>query len=305
LERAYGLRFSHTVKLRTVMGVHTSGGAMILKRYEGDGMKRRLDALGVALDAVVSAGVEIAPYLKTKENSAYFSEHGVLWTLQPWLPGRHVSMYDREERKKAAEALAELHRVPTGQQVEKSFCLRMPTLWEKYRHRLERAQEASLRAPSLHHLWRPYAERARSAIRDLQGENFLRALERDLRHGALCHRDPAPHNFLWQGQSAAIIDFDLAGFDVRAHDLYQLLNHALYLNGHEPGMFQEMVEAYDRKHPLCKDNRRVLNALMSYPSLVIREWYDFGKTNNKKALLPRLQWAALQEEKRYKELMKQ
>ncbi|TCP54400.1 Ser/Thr protein kinase RdoA (MazF antagonist) [Tumebacillus sp. BK434] len=302
LERAYGLTFSHAVKLRTVTGVRTSGGAMILKRYEGEGMKKRLDALGTALEVVVRSGVEIAPYVKTKENSAYMSDRGALWTLQPWLAGRHLSLHDRRERHAAAAALARLHRVPTARQVEKSFYLRVPPLWEKYRHRLERAQDATLRTIALRDLWRPFAERARQAVRDLQGPSFLRALERDTRRGALCHRDPAPHNFIWQGGSAAIIDFDLAGFDVRAHDLYQLLNHALYLNGHAPGLFQEMVEAYEGTYPLCEDNRRLLHALMTYPSLVIREWYDFGKNGNKKALLPRLEWAALQEEKRYAEL---
>ncbi|ASS74617.1 hypothetical protein CIG75_06305 [Tumebacillus algifaecis] len=301
LERAYGLTFMQAVKLRTVTGLRTSGGAMILKRYEGEGMKKRLDAIGVALDAVVCAGVEIAPYLKTKEQNMYISDRGGLWTLQPWLSGRHLSMYDPKERKAAAVSLGALHRVPTAKLVEKTSSLRVPPLWEKYRHRLERAQEATYRIGALGELWRPFAERAKQAVRELQGPRFLQALERDNRSGAFCHRDPAPHNFIWQEKSAALIDFDLAGLDVRVHDLYQLLNHALYLNGHETGLFQEMVEAYDRTYPLCEDNRRVLEALMSYPSLVIREWYDYGKTGNRKALLPRLEWAALQEEKRYKE----
>jgi Ser/Thr protein kinase RdoA (MazF antagonist) len=303
LEESFGLAIQRSIRLRTVMGLQTSGGRMILKRYEGDGMRRRLEALGDALDAIVCAGVNAAPYLRTHRGQPYFREQrNRLWTMQPWLPGRHLSLCSREERLEAARALGRLHRVPTAQLMERSFFLRVPPLWEKYRHRLERAQEASLRELGMRDGWRPFAEQARQALGELQGANFQRALELDRQHGSFCHRDPAPHNFIWQGDGAAVIDFDLAGYDVRAHDLYQLLNHALYLNGWEPGLFQEMIEAYDREMPLCPNNRRLLEALMRYPSLVVREWYDFGKSGDRKALRIRLKWAAMQEEKRRREL---
>lgn len=302
LEQGFGLHITRRVKLRTVTGMQTSGGAMILKRYEGNGMRRRLDALADALDAVLLAGVEIAPYLRTDSGVPYIVDRNALYTIQPWLRGRHLSLQDRAERLAAARTLANLHRVPAGRSSERAFCLRVPPLWEKYRHRLERAQLATLREPSLRDAWRPFQEQARQSVFELQQTSLVRALERDLRHGSLCHRDPAPHNFIWQGDGAALIDFDLAGYDVRAHDLYQLMNHALYLNGWEAGMFAEMLEAYERILPLDGDNRSVLRSLMRYPSLVIREWYDFAKSNNREALRTRLAWAQIQEEKRRQEL---
>jgi len=300
LEREFGLKFYHSVKLRTVIGVRTSGGAMILKRYEGEVMKRRLMALTDCLDEVLQAGVEVAPYLKTRQNQPFVVHRGVLWTMQPWLVGRHVSIRNRQERLRAAQALARLHWVPTTGQSRNSVLLRVPPLWEKYSHRLDLAQDATLKAMSLRDWWRPYEERARQAIRDLQKSSYFRALERDSKHGSLCHRDPAPHNFMWQGSDAAIIDFDLAGYDVRVHDLYQLLNHALYINGWEPRLLDEMIEAYDEIMPICSENQQVLTALMNYPSLVVREWYDFGKSNDRKNLLVRMQWAMLQEERRFR-----
>lgn len=275
---------------------------MILKRYESYGMRRRLDSLADALDAVLRAGVEIAPYLRTDSGQPYILERNGLYTIQPWLRGRHVSMKAREERLAAARALANLHRVPARHSSEKVFDLRVPSLWEKYRHRLERAQLATLKDPGLREAWQPFQELARQSVFELQQSTLVRALNRDLRQGALCHRDPAPHNFMWQGEGAALIDFDLAGYDVRAHDLYQLMNHALYLNGFESGLFAEMMEAYDQVFPLDADNRSVLQSLMRYPSLVIREWYDFGKTANHRALRTRLSWAQIQEEKRQQEL---
>jgi Ser/Thr protein kinase RdoA (MazF antagonist) len=303
LERSFGLRLQDAVRLRTVIGVRTNGGAMILKRYKGEGMKRRIDAIGEAVDALVDAGLEVAPYLKTRQDSYAATDGGDLWTIQPWLPGRHLALTSAEEREAAARALARMHAVPVGRQIDKAFFLRVPPLWEKYRYRLDRAQEATLRATSLHDLWRPYAERARHTVRELQ-EITMRAWDRDRRHGCFCHRDPAPHNFLWQGEGAAIIDFDLAGMDVRAHDLYQLINHAVYLNGWEPGLIDGMIHAYDRELPLGTDNWQVLKALMRYPALVIREWYDFGKSQDRAVFLPRLQWAALQEDRRERDRRK-
>jgi len=287
--------------MRTVYGVQTGGGAMILKSYRGDGMRRRLEALADALDALVRSGVEAAPYMRTRDGLPYVKEEDGLWTMQPWLPGRHLSLRRRKERLEAARALAKLHKVPTGRMRERMFFLRVPPLWEKYRYRLERAQEASLKALDLGRLWRPYAEQARESLQRLQGTPCQRAQERDRKRGTLCHRDPAPHNLIWAGKSAGIIDFDLAGYDARAHDLYQLLNHALYLNGWEEGLFREMILAYEEVLPLCGDNRQVLADLMLYPSLVIREWYDYGKTGDRKSLLTRLNWAARQEERRLAE----
>ncbi|KEO82258.1 phosphotransferase [Tumebacillus flagellatus] len=298
LEQGFGLRIHRRVKLRTVTGMQTSGGAMILKRYDGDVMRKRLEALSDALDSVLLAGVEVAPYLRTDAGLPYVADRGGLYTLQPWLRGRHLSMKSREERMAAAGALAALHRAPAGRTSSKSFYLRVPPLSEKYRHRLERAHLATLKSPELRESWRPFQERARQSVLQLQQASLERALDRDVRYGSLCHRDPAPHNFIWQEGGAALIDFDLAGYDVRAHDLYQLLNHALYLNGWEAGLFSEMVEAYERVFPLDADNRRILQALMHYPSLVIREWYDFGKSGNRDTLRVRLAWAQTQEEKR-------
>ncbi|PWK08962.1 phosphotransferase [Tumebacillus permanentifrigoris] len=282
--------------------MQTSGGAMILKRYEGNGMRRRLDALADALDAVLLAGVEIAPYLRTDSGLPYIVDRNGLYTIQPWLRGRHLSLKVREERLAAARALANLHRVPAGHSSDKAFYLRVPPLWEKYRHRLEKAQLATFKDPTLRDAWRPFQQLARHAVYELQQSSLVRALDHDLQHGSLCHRDPAPHNFMWSGEGAALIDFDLSGYDVRAHDLYQLMNHALYLNGWESGLFAEMVEAYDQIMPLDVDNRSVLQSLMRYPSLVIREWYDFGKTDNHHTLRTRLAWAQMQEEKRQQEL---
>lgn len=301
LEQAFGVQMAQSVKLRTVTGVQTNGGAMILKRYEGEGMKRRLEALGDALDRVLAAGVEIAPYLRTHDELPYVQDQGALWTLQPWLPGRHASLCSRTERRLAAAALANLHRVKTERYLQKSPFLRVPPLWEKYHHRLERANVATIKDLRLRDSWRPYAEQAKQAVHLLQQPGVYQALDRDLRSGSLCHRDPAPHNFLCQANGMAIIDFDLAGYDVRAHDLYQLINHALYLNGWESGLFEEMAEAYDRVYLLCADNRRVLDALMLFPSLVVREWYDFGKSKSPAAFRTRLQWAMVQEEKRAEE----
>jgi Ser/Thr protein kinase RdoA (MazF antagonist) len=246
--------------------------------------------------------VEVAPYLRTDQGIPYVADRGGLYTIQPWLPGRHLSLKSREERLAAARALAKLHAVPAGRGSKKALYLRVPPLSEKYRHRLERAQDATLKNPDLREAWRPFQEQARESVFQLQQATLERALDRDLRHGSLCHRDPAPHNFMWQGEGAALIDFDLAGYDVRAHDLYQLLNHSLYLNGWEPGLFAEMVDAYEREFPLDADNHRVLQALMLYPSLVIREWYDFGKTGNRDTLRVRLAWAQVQEEKRRSEV---
>jgi Ser/Thr protein kinase RdoA (MazF antagonist) len=303
LERAYGLAFGGTVRLRTVVGVKTSGGAMMIKRYQGTGMRRRLDALGEALDLAVQEGMEIAPYLQTRQGNYALEHDGGLWTLQPWLPGRHTAMTERGERTAAASSLAKLHAVPIGGRIERAMFLQVPPLWEKYRYRLEKAQEATLKATSLRDLWRPFAERARSSLTRLRTVT-QRALDQDLRHGSLCHRDPAPHNLIWQGGGTALIDFDLAGFDVRAHDLYQLLNHALYLNGWEPGLFTEMIEAYDRVYPIGQENGRVLEALLSYPALVVREWYEFGKSNDRRVFWSRLQWAVAQEQRREREQQK-
>ncbi|HEU4963360.1 MAG TPA: phosphotransferase [Bacilli bacterium] len=302
LQDEFGLNFRGFVRLRTVVGVRTDGGAMILKRYVGEGMKRRLEALGDALDVVLQAGVEIAPYLRTRTDDVFVTHRDELWTLQPWLPGRHVSMRTREERRAAAGVLADLHNVPAGRLIEAPFFLRVPPLWEKYRHRLERAQNATLKAFHLRELWRPFADQAALSLHELQRTTATRALERDARYGSLCHRDPAPHNFLWQGERAALIDFDLAGLDARAHDLYQLMNHALYLNGWERRLFSDMIEAYERVRPLGHENRKTLEALMLFPSLVVREWYDYGKTGNRDTFKPRLDWAMKQEELRMREV---
>jgi len=117
------------------------------------------------------------------------------------------------------------------------------------------------------------------------------AQRRDGMYGTLCHRDLAPHNAMYRDGSATLIDFDLAGMDVRSYDICQIINHTVYLLGWDERAVEDAVAVYESSYPLCPDNIELLYHLLSFPMLLVRELMEDGLDGIAMSRNPRLRWA--------------
>ncbi len=301
--RAYRLEIRAVLPLRSVVGLLTTQGRFMCKRYASDAglLAEHLLAVGELKRALAARGVCPAPR-ETVDGRLAQPVGGALVTVEPWIRGRQADFRAAGERKVAVQAVARLHaaRVPIP------FALRHPpTLLQKLAYRLDEANRAAKgdRVPGLtRDEWLRWRETAARALRELPADAISRLTAQDRGRGIVCHRDLAPHNILVAaGSPASLIDFDLAGCDSPLYDLFQLYGHMTYSAPGEERIIGEMIEDYTRIADLSGAHVAALSALRSYPAQLLREVGDSAKAVSARAgrrAATRVRYAAAIEAKR-------
>lgn len=275
VEQAYGITVRAVLPMRTVVGLMTNKGRFVCKRYGTEDVEpNRLLAL-IAVKAQLSDAGICCPYLVTVHGEPCLLHHGYRYVLEPWVRGRHADLSHRAERLAAVRAVACLHVTKVA---AASALQHPPTLLQKLSYRLQRAEDV-VRQGHLVGLsereWTYWRERAVRALHELPAHDIAVLTHQDRGRGVFCHRDLAPHNILIRsGEPAQLIDFDLAGIDSPLYDLHQLLDHCEYATPREPDWAMEMLTVYGMIAPLSEEHRRVLMALRSFPTLLLREIAD-------------------------------
>jgi CotS family spore coat protein len=314
LERAYDVRIEAVIHMRSVVGIRADGRSWIVKNLGSSVYPKRVHAIAKALEQLHRQGTPVCPILRNQSGRFFTQSAGNLYIVQPWIEGRHVDFRHPEERMKAVQAIGTMHSRPVVLSKKWSDLLQMPALNEKYWHRLRRCQKILQTHKTTwsrlldQAAWNRIEQQALQSIHSLKKR--LLASNRSMTTVSFCHRDLAPHNLLiGPSTKVTLIDFDLAGFDVTMHDLYQVINHTLYLHGWDATDVISIVQTYERTAGMTHRDRELLYELLLFPSLVTREMYDYSrgiKSEQPKMLdciATRFRWASEIEEAKREWLM--
>ncbi|MCF8565209.1 aminoglycoside phosphotransferase family protein [Alicyclobacillus tolerans] len=306
----YGLEVSSIVIMRTVYGVVTRGSEKYIWKFvRGGESVQRLLSLQPALDYLAQFEIDNAGPIATLhgERIAYLKD-GTVGYLQPWLPGRHVNLGERQERLMAVATIAHMHRSFAQVKAAGVLPVELPTPGGQLPARL-RAKQVALRRsfavaktqfPDLAEVEQQIFSAADS-VADLFAQPYF--LPED-GYKVLCHRDLAPHNMLWHDRKIALIDFDRAGLDDPFTDFMQIANHSLFSCTPESSHFADMVAVYTRIHPLSERRLNKLWQLLYFPDVLIRtlaEWVKNGCPDEKRDRLiaavqsEQQRWAVLEQ----------
>ncbi|UOF92725.1 phosphotransferase [Fodinisporobacter ferrooxydans] len=283
IENAYGLKIEAIVEMRSVNGIRADGRNYIVKNLGSSVAVKRLHALARALEQIYRQGGPVCPILRTNHGRFYTRSQENVYILQPWIKGRHVDFTKQNELKAALQAIGRFHSKPVVLANEYARELEIPSLYEKYAIRLQRCQRTLHNHSQLWSqvldsaLWEAMQERAKDSIQSMKEK--LIDHRAALLSKSFCHRDLAPHNLMYRStQKITLIDFDLAGFDVSMHDVYQVMNHTMYLHGWHARDILTILDTYDACAGMSSQDRKLLYDLMTFPSLLIREIQDLHKS---------------------------
>jgi Ser/Thr protein kinase RdoA (MazF antagonist) len=303
VERVWGLSVLAELPLRSVVGLVTDRGRLIVKLHTGHRARaaQRLAALAAVRMQLARMGVCTAPLL-SRDGAASHPVGGGSIVVEPWLRGQHADFRAQHDQCSAARAIAQLHcarpSIP--------FPLdQAPTLLQKLASRLASADQVvaggRLTGISIAD-WRHFRSLAESSLRAALQSPGLQMVRSDRLHGPFCHRDLAPHNILVRvGEPAQLIDFDLAARDCAGADLYQLLTHIHYCVPADPGVTRRVLAAYESVRPLEAGNVDLLEQLCPYPAILLREVADLRFADDavsRQRAARRVAYAAAVEEKR-------
>lgn len=296
----YNIRVALFQRMRSVLGVVTADGSRyIWKELKHPEMRPRLSDWELLVHRLQAAGVRAAGPLRTLAGDLVCPSHSMNGArgygyLQPWLQGRHVNLSDRTERLASLWVISKMHR-ETAIPLENVWSANLPMpsyprrsllsgrIHQKYEIMKQTWPELCQLVPALRSMTDALFEGAVRAQRAANGEQSETG--RQLTNVTLqswCHRDLAPHNLLFDGQSVNLIDFDLAAPDDPLGDAAQVCNHALFLRAVSSKEWREMVLYYSLYAGLSHIHRQRLWMLLSFPDALARAVTDWVKAGRLK-----------------------
>ena len=240
--------------------------------------------------------------LPTRSGADLAVADGECFLLSPLLPGRAADFGDRRDLRSVATCLAELHLAARG--------FRPPPFagrekWGGWPQQLaaKRAQLAGFypRAAAdssefdrLFARFLPsYDEDMHCALERLAKSDYAALSGQEQARGGLCHHDPIHHNFLIDGNTCAVIDFDYVIADLRCHDLACLLLKILKETDWAIAPAMTAYRAYCRVAPLLTGESELVKVLLRFPQdlwQVAFAYYEEGLVPPAKCLTKLARW---------------
>ncbi len=282
IERMYGIRIKVVVPMRSVVGLHADRGQFICKPYpyRQHKDKERLYAIATVKLHIAQKGIGF-PFLETISGKPLLCERDRMYTVEPWIEGRHANFVYDADRKRAIYAIARLHTT----KIAIPYVLQTPRLVDKLHDRWKKARKCFLHGNHFADLARDFTQLDRAAfdvLKGLQQPSVQEQLEKDRRRNVLCHRDLAPHNIIIPKDGTAnLIDYDLVGIDAPIVDLHQVLTHMSFFLRSKDAFSDELISLYAGQAPFTSTHWEILALLQRFPMISSRElvqssWTETG-----------------------------
>jgi CotS family spore coat protein len=277
----YDITIDDVVQMRTVLGLKTSSGDMILKKFKFT-TEELLYSLA-AMRYVRQKGFNVPELIPTRKGEWFVEKNGMKFFLMEWIKGQLSEEKPNEQHLSlVTKGIANFHRLTHG--FKPPFCSGK-SQWgkwsEHFNERMDNMREWEELAKNGNTRFdQMYAELVRHAIEEglhavdlLSRSSYkdITCIEQDLQ--GFCHHDLAHHNILITDQNqTALIDFDYAISDIRTHDLasFILRNMRLTKWDMEKALFIlknyfEVAEPYDGEE-------RIIHAMLRFP----QDFFELG-----------------------------
>lgn len=242
---------------------------------------------------------KISPPILSLDGQPFVLLKDKIYVLNDWINGRQCNFDSYEDLKAAASSLAEFHKYSNGFEINSETKARVmthrwiTTLTDRINDLHDFANLAT-KTPSL--LGDKYLEnyeaittRAERAREMLINSQYPKVASEAIERGVFVHRDVAGRNFIMQKRDAWLIDFDYARFDVRVVDIVRILVRGLKNHKWNIAMGKGIIEAYNHKNPIRKDEYPIILAFLTWPQKTWRffDRYFNGKRNRQEDILIR------------------
>lgn len=266
----YDLTVEQVTKGRGTFICSTSQGMKLLIPFNGS--EERAKFLREFLQYIQSNGFPVEQITPTAEGKMLAEDDaGKKYLLKDMIAGSECSTRNWEEMSEAARLLARYHtcarqcplEIPeifAGAAGDRVLCyqkrIRELILVKNYvRTRKKKNEFEQKFAQHYPH----FIARANEALRLLEQEEYVE----DTR--LFCHGDFNQHNILHTHEGYRIVNFEHLTYDIPMSDLANFLRKMLEKNNWKEDLGVELIDAYDRIHPLNSGERLQLYIMLQFP----------------------------------------
>lgn len=271
----YDFTVNKTKKGRGAIIAETDKGLKLFAEYNGP--KEKVELQELLMDTIKAAGFfNIDCFVRNKEDSILSVDYdGKVYMVKDYYPARECNVSDRGECKRAALALARLHKAMRGNFTEYPVTISkeaFSTEFQKRDQELKRVRNfirKTSRKSDFEILflkcYSHFEEQAKKAAGCLNEEAVDMLCDRVLKEGMFCHGDCSHHNILLEEESVYVVNFEKFRQDIQVKDLTLFLRKVLEKNSWSRSLGMEILEAYQQVLPFTKEEAEYIYARLIYP----------------------------------------
>ncbi len=283
----YEIEVNRTWKGRGAILCDSDRGLLILKEYCGPADKVKFQDL-LLRHLQESGAVRAESILRTREDEMIvYDQDRTPYIVKTYFDGRECSHRDAQECRRAAAALAKLHKasdLSAYEELRGQPVLTVEKEYEKHNRELRKVRkflwEKSQKTDFEIYLMKHYDYFMNNALQ-ITEELRYDAYEDDPCEGfVVCHGDYQYHNILLTEGGEALINFEKCARDCPARDLCLFLRKLLEKNNWSQTLGDMLIESYNRVRNLTKREYRQLYYRLAYPEKfwkIANFYYNSGK----------------------------
>lgn len=289
----YNIEVVRTRKGRGAIVCDTAEGCLIFKEYKGN--DKRAELQNKLLGRIAEAGrVRTERIIPNRDGGLLVRDFdGTAYILKTWQEGRECSIEDRGECVQAVKLLARLHEAMElpAEEVGDAGIRPPEKEYEKHNREIRKVRkflkQKSQKQPFEVRLLEScdyFLEQALEVTEEWgQYQEAFERRDRGEGRGEtvfFCHGDYQYHNILMGPGGWFVVNFEKCLADHPVRDLYLLLRKLLEKGNWQTAMGRELLQAYEREHPLTAEDRIDLYYRLAYPEKfwkIINFYYNSGK----------------------------
>lgn len=271
----YDFTVNKTKKGRGAIIAETDKGLKLFAEYNGP--KEKVDLQELLMDTIKAAGFfNIDCFVRNKEDSILSVDYdGKAYMVKDYYLARECNVTDRRECKRAALALARLHKAMRGNFTEYPVTISKEIFSSEFQKRNQELKRVRnfIRKTSRKNdfeilfleCFSHFEKQAEKAKAYLNEEVIDVLCKRVLKEGMFCHGDCSHHNILLDEDNIYIVNFEKFRQDIQVKDLTLFLRKVLEKNSWSGSLGMEILDTYQQVLPFTKEEAGYIYARLIYP----------------------------------------
>jgi CotS family spore coat protein len=301
VSEVFGLEVRNLVPYKDTFMIVTPQGRKVIRKMPFS--PERLSFVHGAKEHLAGNGFTgVDRYLCTLNGEPCFSFDNSCYTLVDFIDGRECNFDNDLDVKRAAAALAEMHKASRGY-VEPAGCKvqddlgKLPGYFLKRLDDIRKMRKQAKRGKGrfdqlfLEHV-DYFFEMGESATEELSLSGYGRLVEKTREEGLFCHHDYTHHNILIEEEKVSLVNFEYCCFELKIYDIANFIRRKMRKCEWDISKTVLIIDSYNSIEPLSTDDMAVMKIILKFPQKfwrVVNRYYNSRRSWSERSFVVRLQ----------------
>ena len=301
VSEVFGLDVRNLVPYKDTFMIVTSQGRKVIRKIPFS--PERLYFVHGAKEHLARNGFScVDRYLCTLKGEPFFNYDNACYTLADFIDGRECNFDNDLDVKKAAAALAAMHRTsrgyvaPAGCKVQDDLG-KLPGYFSKRLDDIRKMKKQAKRGKGrfdqlfLEHV-DYFFEIGESATEELNSSGYAGLVETTREEGLFCHHDYTHHNIIMEEDKVSLVNFDYCCFELKIYDIANFIRRKMRKCEWDITKTVLIIDSYSAIEPLSPEDMAVLKIVLKFPQKfwrVVNRYYNSRRSWSERSFVTRLQ----------------